>query len=80
LEKIKIDAGTEVPKPYLLWHVQGRSEFVAVVAEAPTFEDIKRVRRRPDWRYRITRNGALIDEITGFPALTLPGQDLTKIG
>jgi hypothetical protein len=68
----------ESAKPYRLWHVTGRSEFVAVVAEAETFEEIKKVRRRQDWRYQITRNGAPIDEATGFPLLLSPGQDLTS--
>jgi hypothetical protein len=45
-------------KSFRLWHVQGSGEFVAFVAEADSFEEIKRVRRRDDWRYRITRDGA----------------------
>jgi hypothetical protein len=65
-----------VAKPYRLWHVTGPSEFVAAVAEADTLEEIQKVRRRDDWRYQLTRNGAPIDE-NGFPILTLPGQDLT---
>jgi hypothetical protein len=65
-------------KAFRLWHVDGQNEFVAVVAEADTFEAIRRVRRRPDWRYQITREGAPIDRGTGFPILRLPGQDLTK--
>jgi hypothetical protein len=65
-------------KPYRLWHVNGRSEFVAVVAEAETFQEIKKVRRRQDWRYQITRDGKPIDERTGFPLLLSPGQDLTS--
>ena len=65
-------------KPYRLWHVTGRSEFVAVVAEAETFQEIKKVRRRQDWRYQITRDGTPIDERTGFPLLLSPGQDLTS--
>jgi hypothetical protein len=69
--------GSEPAKPYRLWHVSGQSEFVAVVAEADTFEEIKKVRRRSDWRYQATRDGMPIDEATGFPILTLPGQDLT---
>jgi hypothetical protein len=76
------DEGTKIEgegaKPYRLWHVTGRSEFVAVVAEAETFQEIKKVRRRRDWRYQITRNGAPIDETTGFPLLLSPGQDLTS--
>ena len=64
-------------KAYRLWRVDGMNEFVAVVAEADAFEEIKRVRRRADWRYQATRNGRLIDVDTGFPILTLPGQDLT---
>jgi hypothetical protein len=74
-EQDKIE-GAEA-KPYRLWHVSGRSEFVAVVAEADTFQEIKRVRRREDWRYQITRWGKPIDEKTGFPLLLSPGQDLT---
>jgi hypothetical protein len=76
------DEGTKIEeegaKPYRLWHVTGRSEFVAVVAEAETFQEIKKVRRRQDWRYQITRNGQPIDEKTGFPLLLSPGQDLTS--
>jgi hypothetical protein len=64
-------------KAYRLWRVAGQSEFVAAVAEADTFEEIKRVRRRLDWRYQITHHGAPIDE-KGYPILTLPGQDLTS--
>jgi hypothetical protein len=67
----------EGAKPYRLWHVSGRSEFVAVVAEAETFDEIRKVRRRRDWRYQITCNGKPVDEKTGFPLLRLPGQDLT---
>jgi hypothetical protein len=62
-------------KRYRLWHVSGQSEFVAVVAEVDTFGEL--VRRRQDWRYQATRDGMPIDEETGFPILTLPGQDLT---
>jgi hypothetical protein len=67
----------QTSKQYRLWHVNGQSEFVAVVAEADTFEELKTVRRRPDWRYQVTRDGMPIDDETGFPILTLPGQDLT---
>jgi hypothetical protein len=67
-------------KPYRLWHVSGRSEFVAVVAEAETCQEIRKVRRRQDWRYQITRDGKPIDEKTGFPLLLSPGQDLTSQG
>jgi hypothetical protein len=65
-------------KSYRLWHVSGRSEFVAVVAEAETFQEIRKVRKRQDWRYQITRDGKPIDEKTGFPLLLSPGQDLTS--
>jgi hypothetical protein len=67
----------QTSKQYRLWHVNGQSEFVAMVAEADTFEQLKTVRRRPDWRYQVTRAGMPIDDETGFPILTLPGQDLT---
>jgi hypothetical protein len=63
-------------KSFRLWHVGAEREFVAMVAEAETFEEIKKVRRRSDWRYQITRDGMPIDE-AGFPILTLPDQDLT---
>jgi hypothetical protein len=63
-------------KQYRLWHVSGQSEFVAIVTEADTFEEIKSVRRRTDWRYQVMRDGMPIDDETGFPILTLPGQDL----
>jgi hypothetical protein len=65
------------PKPYRLWHVETQNEFVAVVAEADSFEEIMKVRRRADWRYQITCNGRPIDD-RGFPILQEPGQDLTK--
>jgi hypothetical protein len=71
------DTFGEAPKSYRLWHVDRASEFVAVVAEADSFEEIKKVRRRRDWRYQVTRNGKPIDDKTGFPILRLPGQDLT---
>jgi hypothetical protein len=64
-------------KSFRLWHVQGSGEFVAFVAEADSFEEIKRVRRRDDWRYRITRDGAPIDDFSGFPLLRLPGEDVS---
>jgi hypothetical protein len=67
-------------KAYRLWRVDGSNEFVAVVAEADAFEEIRKVRRRADWRYQATRNGMPIDANTGFPILTLPGQDLTLGG
>jgi hypothetical protein len=67
----------ELSKPYRLWHVTGHNEFVAVVAEADRFDEIKKVRRRLDWRYQVTRNGMPIDANTGYPILTLPDQDLT---
>jgi hypothetical protein len=72
------ESGLAPAKPYRLWHVSGQSEFVAVVAEADTFEEIRKVRRRSDWRYQATRDGMPIDDSTGFPILTLPGQDLTE--
>jgi hypothetical protein len=68
--------GAPPAKMFRLWHVQGTGEFVAFVAEADTFEEIKKVRRRSDWRYQITRNGAPIDDFNGFPLLRLPGEDL----
>ena len=67
------------PRRFRLWHVDGRNEFVAVVAEADTFEEIKKVRRRPDWRYVVTRNGTPLDARTGYPSLRLPGEDLTTL-
>jgi hypothetical protein len=67
----------EPSKPFRLWHVDGASEFVAVVAEADSFAEIKKVRRRRDWRYQVTHDGRPIDDRTGFPILRLPGQDLT---
>jgi hypothetical protein len=71
-----MQAAGALSKPYRLWHADGRSEFVAVVAEADTLEELRRVRRRPDWRYQITHNGMPVDE-HGFPILQLPDQDLT---
>jgi hypothetical protein len=65
------------PRPYRLWHVEAENEFVAVVAEADSFTEIMKVRRRADWRYQITCDGKPIDE-KGFPFLQEPGQDLTK--
>lgn len=65
------------PKAYRLWHVGAQNEFVAVVAEASSFEEIIKVRRRADWRYQITCNGKPVDD-RGFPILQEPGQDLTK--
>jgi hypothetical protein len=64
---------------FRLWRVAAPNEFVGVVAEADTLEDIKRVPRRSDWRYQVTRSdGKPIDERTGYPILRLPGQDLTS--
>jgi hypothetical protein len=67
--------GAQEAKSFRLWHVRGRGEFIAIVAEAGTFEEIKKVRRRVDWRYQITRDGLPIDE-AGFPVLSLPGEDI----
>jgi hypothetical protein len=64
-------------RPSLVSHVETQNEFVAVVAEADSFEEIMQVRRRTDWRYQITCNGGPIDD-RGFPILQEPGQDLTK--
>jgi hypothetical protein len=64
-------------RAYRLWHVGSNNEFIAVVAEADSFDEIRKVRRRADWRYQITCDGKPIDE-TGFPILQEPGQDLTK--
>jgi hypothetical protein len=74
-EEMEIEGSRE--KPYRLWHVTGRGEFVAAVAEADTFEEINKIRRRADWRYQITRQGRPIDQKTGYPLLLEPGQDLT---
>jgi hypothetical protein len=65
------------PKAYRLWHVGQSNQFIAVVEEAESFEEIKQVRRRADWRYQITCDGKPVDE-KGFPILQEPGQDLTK--
>jgi hypothetical protein len=67
----------ELSKPYRLWRVNGNNEFVSIIAEADAFEELKRVRRRPNWRYQATRKGMPVNIETGFPILTLPGQDLT---
>jgi hypothetical protein len=64
-------------KPFRLWHANGQSEFVALIVEADSLEEINRVRRRRDWRYQITRNGMPVDS-HGYPILQLPGQDLTE--
>jgi hypothetical protein len=63
--------------PYRLWQVDGQNEFVGVVAEANSFDEIIKVMRRPDWRYQITYDGRPIDD-KGFPILQEPGQDLTQ--
>jgi hypothetical protein len=65
------------PKTYRLWHVGTDNEFLAVLAEADSFEEIRKVRRRADWRYQITCDGKPVDD-RGFPILQEPGQDLTK--
>jgi hypothetical protein len=65
------------PKTYRLWHVDGDNEFVAAVAEADSFEEIRKVRRRTDWRYQITCDGKPVDD-RGFLILQEPGQDLTR--
>jgi hypothetical protein len=64
-------------KPFVLWHVGSPYEFVAAVAEADTFDEISRVRRRPDWRYQITHNGAPASGKLGFPLAIALSQDLT---
>jgi hypothetical protein len=58
----------DMPKSYRLWHVEGHNEFVAAVAEADSFKEIRQVSRRPDWRYQITCAGRPLDD-TGFPIL-----------
>jgi hypothetical protein len=65
------------PKSYRLWRVEAQNEFVAAVAEADSFEEIIKVRRRADWRYQITCDGRPIDD-KGFLILQEPGQDLTQ--
>jgi hypothetical protein len=70
------DDGPNAPS-YRLWHVGPSNEFIAVVAEAGSFEEIIKERRRPDWLYQITCGGRPIDD-NGFPILQEPGQDLTK--
>jgi hypothetical protein len=62
---------TNDPKPYRLWRVEGRIEFVGVVAEAASFDEIIKVNRRADWRYQITCDGRPID-YKGFPILQEP--------
>jgi hypothetical protein len=62
---------------YRLWHVGPSNEFIAVVAEAVSFEEIIKERRRADWLYQITCHGRPVDD-NGFPILQEPGQDLTK--
>jgi hypothetical protein len=54
-ENIEIEGA--LSKPFRLWHADGQSEFVALIVEADSLEEINRVRRRGDWRYQITRNG-----------------------
>jgi hypothetical protein len=71
------DATDSPVKPFRLWHVSRRNEFVRMVAEADTLEGLKNIWRRKEWRYQITHNGTPIDE-SGFPILRLPGQDLTE--
>jgi hypothetical protein len=66
-----------VPKPYRLWRVEAENEFAGVVAEADSFGEIIKVRRRPDLRYQITCDGRPIDD-KGFPILQQPGQGLTQ--
>jgi hypothetical protein len=66
-----------LPETYRLWHVGAENEFIAVVAEAGSFNEIIKVGRRPDWRYQITCAGRPVDD-NGFPILQEPGQDLTK--
>jgi hypothetical protein len=68
---------SEPSKAYRLWHVGSDNEFIAIVAEAGSFAEIVKERRRADWRYRITCDGKPIDD-RGFPILQEPGQDLTK--
>jgi hypothetical protein len=45
-------SGSDTSRAYRLWHVGSGNEFIAIVAEAGSFEEIIRVRRRPDWRSR----------------------------
>jgi hypothetical protein len=40
-------------KPYRLCRVTEKGEFVSIVAEANTFEELTKVhKRRPDWHYK----------------------------
>jgi hypothetical protein len=50
--------------PFRLWRVDVRNEFVAVVAEADTIDEIESVIRRMGWRYQITCKGFRVyDEV-----------------
>jgi hypothetical protein len=64
-----MDSETAFSLPFRLWRVDARNEFIAVVAEADTLEEISSVPRRPDWRYQITCRGFPLYENTAL----LPG-------
>lgn len=64
-------------KSYILWHVGGPNEFVAAVAEADSFDEIIKVRKRLDWRYQITKDGNPVSFRVGLPLAVALGQDLT---
>jgi hypothetical protein len=52
-----MESETAFSMPFRLWRVDVRNEFVAVVAEADTIDEIAAVMRRRDWRYQITCRG-----------------------
>jgi hypothetical protein len=52
-----MESDTAFVMPFRLWRVDARDQYITVVAEADTIEEIISIQRRPDWRFQITCYG-----------------------
>jgi hypothetical protein len=52
----KIEIKGERVKPYVLYGVGLNDEIIQRVAEANSLEELDKVRRRKDWKYRVYHN------------------------
>jgi hypothetical protein len=65
------------PKKYRLWRVGRENEFVAVVAEANTFEEWKAISPRPEWHYQANPERSANRREIRLPPSQVARQDLT---
>ena len=58
---------TPFPMSFRLWRIGLGNEYIAIVAEADTIDEIVSVKRRADWRYQITCRGfAVHDDLSSL--------------